>query len=71
MKLAPSAAEADGAGEGVAGAFCVVVLEAGAGAAGAAGVCADTGAGVDGAFEVDNEAAGAGLGFVDVSVHPQ
>lgn len=35
-----------GAGEGVAGAFCVVAEEAGAGAA---GVCAAAGAGVDGA----------------------
>lgn len=70
LKLAPSAAGADGAGEGVAGASDVVLLEAGAGAAGAAGVCAGAGAGVEGAFEADDEAAGAALGFADVSVYP-
>jgi hypothetical protein len=70
LKLAPSAAGADGAGEGVAGAFDVVVFEAGAGAAGGAGVCAVAGAGVDGAFKADDEAAGAALGFGLVSLYP-
>ena len=69
LKLALSAAGADGAGEGVVGASDVVVLEAGAGAAGAKGVCAVAGAGVVGAFEVDDEAAGAALGFDNVSVY--
>ena len=35
---------------------------AGPGAAGAAGVCAVAGAGVEGGFEVDEEAAGVALG---------
>lgn len=61
VKLAPPAAGVVEAGEGVTGAFDVV-LEAGAGAAGAAGVDAGAGAGVEGAFEVD-ETGGAALGF--------
>jgi hypothetical protein len=44
-----------GAGEGVAGAFCV--LDEGAGAAGAAGVWAAAGAGVEGATLLDDAAA--------------
>lgn len=65
LKLAPSAdkAAAGGwAGDGVDGAFDAVFDVAGAGAAGAAGVCAVTGAGVEGAFALDGEAAGAALG---------
>lgn len=56
--------DAAGAGDGVEGAF-TVVLEAGAGAAGAAGVCADAGAGVEGAFDAEDDAAGAALGCTD------
>ena len=65
LKLAPSVAGAEGAGEGVAGAFVLVVLEAGAGAAGTAGVCAFAGVdiGVDGVFDADDEAAGTALGY--------
>ena len=67
LKLAPSAGAPAGAGDGVSGAFDVV-LDAGAGAAGAAGaagVCAVAGAGVERAFEDDDEeeAAGAALGY--------
>lgn len=40
-----------------------VVFEAGAGAGGTAGVCAVAGAGVDGAFAVEDEAAGGALGY--------
>ena len=54
---------AAGAGDGVAGAFGVV-LEPGAGAAGAAGVW-EVGAGVDGAADVDVEAAGAAFGYTN------
>ena len=50
-----------GAGDGVAGAFGVL-LGIGAGAAGAAGVDAGAGAGVEGPIEVDAEAAGVALG---------
>ena len=63
LKLAPSAdVEAAGADDGVDGAFNVVLDVAGAGAAGEAGVCAVAGVGVEGAFEVDEEAVGAALG---------
>ena len=51
-----------GAGDGVAGAF-EVVLDAGAGAAGTTGVCTGAGAGVEGAADADEEAAGAAFGF--------
>ena len=61
LNSAPSADPAAGAGDGVAGAF-EVVLEAGAGAAGAAGVLADAGAGVEGVFEVE-DVVGAALGY--------
>ena len=47
--------DAAGAGDGEAGASCAEVFDAGAGAAGGAGVCAVTGAGVDGAL-ADEEA---------------
>ena len=70
LELPPSvagAAGAEGAGDGVAGAFNVA-LDAGAGAAGVEGVWAVAGAGVDGGFEVDDEAAGAGFGFKKVSL---
>jgi hypothetical protein len=62
LKLGPEACVA-GAGEGVAGAFCVVADE-GAGAAGAAGVCgaAAAGAGVDGGALLDEAAEGFGCG---------
>ena len=60
--LSAPAAAAAGTGEGVAGAFAVL-LEAGAGAAGAAGVEAGAAAGVDGGFEVDVDAVGAALGY--------
>jgi hypothetical protein len=46
------------AGEGVAGTLLVLEVEAGAGAAGAAGVDATAGAGVEGAFDVDAVEAG-------------
>ena len=65
LKLPSSvAAEAAGAGEGVAGGF-EVVLDAGAGAAGGAGVEAAAAAGVEGALveEAADELAGAALGF--------
>ena len=65
LKLPSSvAAEAAGAGEGVAGGF-EVVLDAGAGAAGGAGVEAAAEAGVEGALveEAADELAGAALGF--------
>ena len=68
LKLPSSvAAEAAGAGEGVAGGFGVV-LDAGAGAAGGAGIEAAAGAGVEGALvdEAPDELAGAGLGFLRV-----
>jgi len=54
-----------GAGDGVAGAFCVLEVE-GAGAGGAAGVCAVAGAGVEGAAVLD-WAAGAGFGWTTLS----
>lgn len=55
--------EPAGAGDGVAGAF-VVVLEVCAGAAGGAGVCAVVdGVGVEGALAVDDEPAGVALGW--------
>lgn len=60
------AAEAAGAGDGVAGAS-VVVFEVGAGAAGGTGVCAVDGAGVEGALAVDDEPAGIALGYFIVS----
>lgn len=47
-----------GTGEGVAGAFCVVVEEAAG--AGAAGVCAAAGAGVEGATLLEDAAEGLG-----------
>lgn len=55
--------DAAGAGDGVAGAFNVV-LDAGAGAAGGAGVEAAAGAGVEGALAAEalDEMAGAALG---------
>lgn len=56
-----SAASA-GAGDGVAGAFCVTEV-AGPGAAGAAGVCEVVGAGVEGAAALDWAAEGAGLAW--------
>ena len=56
---------AAGAGEGVAGAFCVLEVE-GAGAGGAAGVCATVGAGVEGAAVLD-WAAGACFGWIVLS----
>ena len=66
LKLPPSVAVAPlGAGVGVAGTSDGAVLDAGAGATGAAGVCAIVGAtGVDGGFEevVAAELAGAVLG---------
>lgn len=65
LKLGPSAdAAAAGAeaGDGVDGGFDVVFDVVGPGAAGAAGVCAVADAGVEGALEVDDEAAGAALG---------
>lgn len=55
--------DAAGAGDGVAGASDVVVVDVWAGAAGAAGVCAADGAGVEGAFAADEEPPGAALGF--------
>lgn len=58
-KLAPDACVA-GAGEGVAGAFCVEADD-GAGAAGAAGVWTWAGAGVEGAALLDDAAEGFGL----------
>ena len=60
--VAVAVAVAAGAGVGVAGAFAVVVLDAWAGAAGGAGVCALAGAGVDGALVLDEAAAGGALG---------
>jgi len=65
LKFALSVPAPAGAGDGVAGAF-EVVLDAGAGAAGAAGVDAGAGAGVDGVFEVDEEAAEAALGCTKI-----
>ena len=69
LKLAPSVdataagpGAGAGAGDGVDGASNVVLDVAGAGAAGTAGVFAVTGVGVEGAFGVDEEAAGATLG---------
>ena len=62
LNEAPSADGADGAGEGVAGAFAGAIVGC-VGAAGAAGVATVAGAGVDGAFDVDVEVAGAALGF--------
>jgi len=56
---------AAGAGDGVAGAFCVLEAE-GAGAAGVVGVCAVTGAGVEGAAVLD-WAAGTGFGWAILS----
>lgn len=55
------------AGDGVAGAFVFAVEGAGAGAAGAAGVCTVAGAGVEGAALLE-EPAGAGFGCLFVSV---
>lgn len=51
----------------MAGASVVVVLVAGAGAAGGAGVWAVCGAGVEGALALDEAAEGAALGWVNVS----
>lgn len=66
LKFALSGPVAAGAGDGVAGAFEVVLdAGAGAGAAGTAGVGAGAGVGVDGAFAVDAEAAVAPLGYTD------
>jgi len=64
LKFPPSVpVDAAGAGDGVAGAFDVV-LDAGPGAAGGAGVEAAAGAGVEGALAVEApaELAGAALG---------
>lgn len=55
------------AGDGVAGAFALVVEGAATGAAGTAGVCTVAGAGVDGAGLLD-EAPTAGLGCSKVSM---
>jgi hypothetical protein len=63
LKLGPDACVA-GAGDGVAGAFCVEPDEC-AGAAGGAGVWAAAGAGVEGAALLDE--AGAGFGCHAVS----
>jgi len=60
LKLGPVACVA-GAGDGVAGAFCVE-LDEGAGAAGVAGVWAVAGAGVEGAALLDEPATGFGCG---------
>lgn len=54
LKVPPSVVEPvapAGAGDGVAGTSCAEVFDAGAGAAGGAGVCAVTGTGVAGALE--------------------
>lgn len=54
LKFPPSAVapvDAVGAGVGVTGTSCDGLFDAGAGAAGGAGVCAVAGAGVDGALE--------------------
>jgi hypothetical protein len=63
----------DGAfGVGVVGGFGVE-LDAGAGAFGGAGVCATSGAGVDGGLadeEVEEEPAGAALGFAFIKYSP-
>jgi hypothetical protein len=61
LKLGPDACVA-GAGEGVAGALCEAVDD-GAGAAGAAGVWAAAGAGVEGAGLLDDAADGFGCGI--------
>jgi hypothetical protein len=55
------------AGEGVAGTALVAELADCAGAAGGAGVAAVAGAGVDGVFGVDEDAAGAALGYHNMS----
>jgi hypothetical protein len=59
--LKRSADACAGAGEGVAGAFCV--LDDGAGAAGAAGVWTRGGAGVEGGAALLEDAAGAAFGL--------
>ena len=58
--LKSAGAPPGGAGDGVAGAF-EAVFEADVGAAGAAGVCAEVAAGVEGVAEVDEDT-GAVLG---------
>lgn len=60
-----SVAAAAGAGEGVAGGFAVAEPKAGTGAAGAAGVCVVSRAGVDGAALLA-EATGAAFGCAEL-----
>ena len=61
LNSVPPPADAGGAGDGVAGALVVVLVE-GAGAAGAAGVFVDVAAGVEGALVAEDDVAGAVLG---------